>query len=226
LDILAFEDESYPIHTFMKKDVSFVTSLSLSEVKKYVSSVNLKGKQYFFLDGNFLTLTKTCARDTPREKDFYDILTLKNLNEINMNKLSYLFAKCPRITSNTSLVTKMFEWFFSEGEEKKKIKLFQTFPHLINLLDEFESPLGIKEKVLKYSSKEDKGGYQLSTIMNNINLLIREVDPLQREKALDKLLNYALKNDYLDFDRKVNFDLLPRFRYDKKKDKNKILNLI
>jgi len=33
LDILAFEDESYPIHTFMKKDVSFVTSLSLSEVK-------------------------------------------------------------------------------------------------------------------------------------------------------------------------------------------------
>jgi len=87
----------------------------------------------------------------------------------------------------------MFEWFFSEGEEKKKIKLFQTFPHLINLLDEFESPLGIKEKVLKYSSKEDKGGYQLSTIMNNINLLIREVDPLQREKALDKLLNYALK---------------------------------
>jgi len=77
--------------------------------------------------------------------------------------------------------------------------------------------------VLKYSSKEDKGGYQLSTIMNNINLLIREVDPLQREKALDKLLNYALKNDYLDFDRKVNFDLLPRFRYDKKRIKIKYL---
>ena len=164
------------------------------------------------MNGTFLTVTKTCAIDSPREKDFRDVKCLDECGLIDFDKLRPLYKRASRITGNADLVIDSLQWFLT-SPNPGKIKLFQTFSKLINFIDEFKDPMMIRGRLLGYAIEEQKPGYEIASVIYDIHCLIRECDDREKIKLLDPLLGIAIRNDYRDFDRVIHEDLIPRFRY-------------
>jgi len=79
-DVLVFGDGQYPIHQSSLDNILGSFSVSREDALGCISDVELNGRNYRFMDGNFLTLTKTCVVDCqPREKDYKDVFCLNDL---------------------------------------------------------------------------------------------------------------------------------------------------
>lgn len=224
-DILVFGGEPYPVHQCTPDNVFGVISSNVGSLRKYISCLNLKDKRYYHMNAPFLALTKTCAIDTPREKDFEDVKFLYDSGLIN-NQLKHLFANANRLTKNSDLALETFNWFF-EGDDPNKVKLFQTFPRFVNILNEFNNPKEIKNLLLEYTQRDkDKSGYQLASVIYDSHSLLRELGHMSEQKkkeVLKKLLNIAEKNDYADFDRIVHENFVPKVRYSIPKERERFL---
>ena len=217
-DLFVFENGNYPVHSFDVKR-GFVP-LKKEQFYGYVDSTNVKGKKYFFMDGSFLALSKTCAIDNPREKDYHDLKFLYDTNQIDKIKLKGLFESSEILTNNSNLSIDIFNSLMKR-KNSQNINLFQSFPHYVNLVDEFDKKDKAKKIIRDYSFKDkNKSGYALSSILYNSHLLIREIGNFKDEAKekdklnfLEDLLLMASFNDHVDFDRKVHQEYLPQLRY-------------
>lgn len=217
-DILVFKKgTAYPCHQF---GVGIAGAFEINEAnaERYVDSVKIRGKDYFYMNPDFLTATKSWVTNSPREKDFSDIRFLYEKNLVKFEGLEPLCKVSPRITPNCDLVLGNLEWFFNDIS-KDKVKLFATFPRLVNLLDEYSEPEKVRSIFMDYISRSEKNGNQESSIVYSIHSLVREFDDeIVKYELLHPLLEKALKNDVTDFDREVTWNLIPEARYGNKKE--------
>jgi hypothetical protein len=223
-DLLVFNsDNFYPVHNCSIDNVFGVISGKEKEFDKYVISTKIQDKDYYFMNGTFLTLTKTCAIDNPREKDFKDIQILYSNNLIDFEELNSLYLKAERLIKRPNLSVNTLRWIL-EHPTSDNIRLFQTFPRLVNLVGEFEDTIPPEEAVSSYvHSDQNKDGYALASVVYNVHSFLREFKESsegERLVMMKKLLKIAKKNDYIDFDRIVNWDLIPKARYSSPKSKN------
>jgi hypothetical protein len=235
-DLLVFGEPRYPVHSFTPSQFLSGTPLRRRDLFPYVTKVSPQenGQNYYVMDGAFLALTKTCAIDCPREKDFDDLASLYDLGIIDLDKLNALFSKADRVTKNSDLVLDTFEWFFSGDRSPEKVKLFQSFPRLANLLDEFsdkehpsylERVHDIRDSLVNFSRNYSGNGYALSSVLYDTHALLRELDNDSRKdtKLLGIVLSHAARNDYRDFSETVHHKLIPGVRYAPEGNKGKCL---
>ncbi|MEM3113261.1 MAG: hypothetical protein QXI33_02445 [Candidatus Pacearchaeota archaeon] len=220
--IVLYGGGNYPVHQCDLDKIFGVASLNLNNVLNYIVDTKIDKKKYWFMDGTFLTFTKTCAVDNPREKDFEDIALLYNLGLINFKRLGRLYESSDRITKNSKLIIDILQNFL-EYQTQDKIKLFQTFPRLVNLVDEFPDYKKAMGKLQDHASQNGKNGYQLSSVLYDIHSIVREVENHNKMRVLTALLKIAKNNDYRDFDRLVHQYLLPKFRYSSKRKQTKLI---
>jgi len=219
LDLLVFEEDNYPVHQCRPNNIFSSVSLDEEEARQYVRSAELGSKTYHFMNGTFLTFTKTCAVDNPREKDYNDIAFLNNAGLVDFNKLKELYSKALRVTKNFQLVLDTLKWFLDSEEESSvaKTSLFCTFPRFVNLLDEFEETEEIKDLLVEFAEEYKGDNNALSSVIYNVQNIVREFPkPSEsvRKGALEVLLTMAGAEDYRDFDRYVNYDVVPKMRYE------------
>src|SRR3989344_510510 len=69
-DLLVFGEQQYPVHSFTPSSFFDGTPMKRRELFPYVSKITVRDKDYGVMNGAFLALTKTCAIDNPREKDY------------------------------------------------------------------------------------------------------------------------------------------------------------
>lgn len=247
-DILLFNGkDDYGTHSCSTKDVFGILSGTQDELEKYVQNVKLNGKNYQIMDATFLTLTKTCAIDNPREKDYRDVQFLYDSRLINLRELDSLYKKSERFkeikkTNPLRILkllldnSKIYEKDNGEKIEEKrkksekdfelKMRLFQTFPNLIKLLDKFKDDKRAFNLISDYVSNDSsKNGYSLNSVFYNINSFIDSAlknprNPKisgnskfsEEEKFyhLSNLLEKARNSNYIKFDRVVHNKLIPR----------------
>lgn len=220
-DLLSFVEKPYPVHSLNPEIIFKLVSLEKGSLMRNVDSTIINGKKYFFMDGAFLTMTKTCAIDTPREKDYNDIKFLYQFKKIDKESLRNLFQKTRTITNNSSIPLETLVWFFEKDlGDANKIRLFQAFPNLVNLTAEFKDISGVRDKLFKYIKRDtSKTGYQISSIIRNFHSLIREVgdvDDSFKKNVLDRAIKLAQNHYYTDMDYAVNRILVPEIRYSSK----------
>jgi len=108
------------------------------------------------------------------------------------------------------------------------VRMFQTFPRLVNLMGEFEDTDRAEQVVSSYIQLDQgKDGYALASVVYNAHSFLREFKDYSEEEKLSilqRLLIIARKNDYVDFDRIVNWDLIPKARYSSSQGKKLILS--
>ena len=208
-DLVVFENQKYPKHTFHMDER--LVSLNKKELKKETDFVSLRNKEYYFMNGSFLTLSKTCAIDPPREKDYSDVKILYDNNLIDEDKLENFFYLSDKLTNNSRLSIEKFKEIMKR-EDRKNILLFQSFPNYVNLIDEFNSKEKASEIINDYiESEENKSGYALYSILKNSHSLIQKIDKEKdKENLLEKLLGLAYLNTHIEFDRKVHQEFLPQ----------------
>ena len=161
-DLLIFKSQGlYPVHNCYTKDVFGVISSNPAELSDYVTSVVIKGKGYFSMNGTFLTLTKTCAMDNPREKDYHDVQFLNSENLIDFNELDSLYNRANRLTNVPQIPIKVLKFIL----EHKNSKLFQTFPRLANLISEFDNTEKVTEMLSDYSKKDLEKDFILMSVL-------------------------------------------------------------
>ncbi len=224
-DLIIFrEDESvkYPTHQFNLKRVRDLIDLTDSEVLDLVKFVEIDGKKYYFMDSNFLTLSKTCAFDNPRPKDLDDIYRLDELDLIDFGKLKELYSKAVTITHNSDLVIETLKWVinYPKDETIAREKLFASFPKLVNLLNEFEKYDLAKNMVVSFCEEYSGDGNATASVIYNVHSVIREVrfdEEDEKLETLDWLLTKAGLEDYRDFDHEVHLTIIPKLRYSKPK---------
>jgi len=218
-DILVLNNKNYPTHQFKlgNTDLDF---LPKEKLEYFIESYKINEKDYHFLDGTYLTLTKTCSLDCPREKDFEDISILYNLNLIDFDKLKTLYSKFDKVTNNVLLVEANLKWLLDSDfeEHPNRIHLFNSFLPFVNFIDEFSNPELVKNYLEDFVEEYQGNGEAVSSVIYNIHSIIREGRDFSEEKKLnltDNLLSIAGLSDYRDFDRRVQFDILPKLRYSK-----------
>lgn len=224
-DIIRFDNEKYPVHNLNPEIVFGIVDLDRKDLFNFVSSTKIKNKNYYFMDPTFLSFTKSCAIDNPREKDFNDINYLVSTGKINYDKLSFLFDKTGHLNNSKKIALENFNWFFADSPKNLRLKsrLFQSFPRFINIISEFGNYEDARDILLNYTKKDSaKNGYALSSVIYNSHSAIRELNGFADEikmNFLENLLDSARKNDYIDFDRKINREVIPKLRYSKNKEK-------
>lgn len=213
-DLIVFGDGKYPVHSFDKNQR--LVPLDDEKIKSYVDKVRIKDKDYFFMGGSFLALSKTCAIDTPREKDYNDVKFLYDSNQIDRPSLESLFLSSEVLSNNSHLSMQVFDSLLSE-HNPDNLRLFQSFRNYINLLDSFSSKDKVSDLIKSYvKNDKDKSGYAISNILYNSNFLVDQMKDLperSRLKFLESAFVFASENDYIDFDRKVHGEILPKLKY-------------
>lgn len=221
-DIVIFNGQGYPVHSCTPENVFESMSLDQRTCLDHVETVDIRGRNYQFMDGDFLTVSKTCVIDIPREKDYFDIKTLQEIGAINPKELKRLLSRTRRVTRNSGLVVKSLMWLL-EDTEARKVKLFQSFPWLVNLFDETSDSEEMRERMLEYAGSEEKTGYQVSTVIRSISQMMAYVPESRRKEVLEHALTVARENSYTDFDRIVHQRWLPSLKYASQKQKGKSL---
>src|SRR3989344_503109 len=221
-DLLVFGEQKYPVHSFTPSSFFDGSPMKRRELFPHISKVFIRDKNYYAMNGAFLSLTKTCAIDTPREKDYVDLTSIHSIGLIDDEKLASLFLKSSRITKNTPLVSDTFKWFFEGEQNSGKIKLFQAFPRLVNLLDEFsdsEHPFYLdcvhkaRSLLLGVAEKSRHSGYEFASIVYDIDTILRELPIVDRKKTLRDALSFAERQDYRDFSELVHNQIAPALRF-------------
>ena len=220
-DLLTFISGKYPVHNFDIGTLFGNPEIETKEILPYISSVNIFGRDYHFSDSNLTTVSKTCITDPVREKDFNDVFLLNNNGLLNQDYLKDLYQKSARITKNSELVVDVLDWLISEKTDER-IKLFGTFPRMVNLLNDLPD-FSLKDSLLSYSSSERKNSYQISSVFYDIHSFLREVPFEERGELLKPLLSKASRNDYSDFDRFVHNELIPSYRYGNSEKRERLI---
>jgi len=220
IDLLVLGNNKYPVHQCTPEDVFGAISIDRTELSDYIKSVKIGNQNYSFVDGTFLTLTKTCAMDNPRTKDYEDIVSLYELDLIDFDKLKDLYFDAPRVNNNSELIVNNLKWFLDENKNKSsnRASLFCSFPRLVNFLSEFENPIEIRDLLVEFSEEYKSDGMAISSVVYNVHNVVREFDKCDEEKKkniVETLLTEAGVHDYRDFDEMVNFGILPKIRYSK-----------
>jgi hypothetical protein len=98
------------------------------------------------------------------------------------------------------------------------------------LVSEFDDIDKAESLLINYARKDgEKTGYAVSSIIYDIHSVIKELDTLRdRDKlqVLRGLSNFAKESNYVDFDRKVHRELVPKARNSKYKKKAILDSLI
>lgn len=213
-DLINFGEGQYPVHTI---NPQIVLGLFSADPQDYVQRTNVGNRDYYSMNGSFLALTKTCALDTPREKDYSDVSFLYDYNQVNQKQLKDLFRRTRTLTKDSELALDTFNWILSDKKDSVKPRLFQTFPRLVNLCNEFEDQETARD-IVKDCIEADhfRRGYDLSSIIYGVHSVLREIptdDDEERIKIMIKLFDISRSGDYSDFDRLVHFKILPGVRY-------------
>ncbi len=218
------------VHTLNPKIVFGLINLSEKEIKQCVTSLKARGKEYFSMDGSFLALTKSCAIDNPRQKDFDDLKYLFYKNEIDFDKLCCLFDKTYFLNNSRKIASENFKWFFSEEDEKFKSFLFGSFPNFVNLISNFENYYPSREFLLNFvkenSSKDRKS---FSSVLYDLGLVFNKIDISEDEgklKILASLLDSSKDLSHNEFNQLIQWKILPKFSKDKRKNKEILTCLI
>ena len=220
IDLLVLGNIKYPVHQCTPEDVFGAISIDRVELKNYIKSLDIGNKNYSFVDGTFLTLTKTCAMDNPRIKDYEDIVSLYQFSLIDFNKLKDLYFNATRVNNDSELIVNTLKWFLDENKEKNYnyAHLFCSFPRFVNFLSEFENPIKIRNLLVEFGEEYEFDGMAISSVVYNIHNVVREFaecDEEKRKELVESLLTEAGVHDYRDFDELINFGILPKIRYAK-----------
>ncbi|PIN90655.1 hypothetical protein COU57_02880 [Candidatus Pacearchaeota archaeon CG10_big_fil_rev_8_21_14_0_10_32_14] len=219
-DIISFSGKRYPVHTFDPDDVQGLVYIQKEDLLSFVASTGINGRDIYFMNGDFISASKLCMIDHPREKDYDDVLYLRSNNHIIPSRLKYLFETAPRLTKKSDLVMGTFNYLMDN--DPVKIKLFQGFSSLVNLLDDFENPEVVRELLYEYALRDrDKTGHGVNSVLYDTHAVIKEVNEMSEEQkaiVLDSLLSLAENNTYVDYDQIVHQDLVPKVRYSRSID--------
>lgn len=207
-DIVRFEKKTYSVHALDPEIVFGLVHLDKEGLIGHVSDTEIEGREYYFLDGSFLTLTKTCALDSPREKDYKDVSFLYENGAIDLDKLRKLYEKTNILPNNPELALNTLEWMLDRDKDiDDKIRLFQTFPKLVNLLDKFDDSESARKVIMGHvQSNVSKGGYELSSVLYGINSVISKIDDISEEEKREKLsylLRESEKSNHIDFNKYI-----------------------
>jgi hypothetical protein len=228
-DLLNFYKGSYPVHTISPSLVFGLLDISQEELEGYVEQVSIKDQEFFFMGGSFLAFSKSCAIDNPREKDYTDVNYLYENNHVNFGKLNHLFDISQMINNSRGSTLKNFKWFFKDPS-KSKINLYQSFPRFVNLVADFNEIEKAESILVNYSKKDkEKIGYAISSVIYDMHAVIKELSCLKEKDKLHvlrELSSFAVDHDYVDFDRKVHRELVPKARNSKNKKKAVLDSLI
>lgn len=219
--------KKYPVHQCDLDAVFGLASLGKRGVENFIESYTIRDKEYYFANGTFLTLTKTCVGDTLRSKDYEDILRLHDVGLIDFERLKDLYKKAERITPKSDLVVDTLYWFL-ESRDVVRERLFSSFPNLVNLLGEFKHPEYVRDEfVLFAGDNPNLSGRALNSIVYDIDSTVRLLDDDIRLRVFRALLNHAKDSSYTDFSREIHQDILPKLRYATSKSQmNKFLSQI
>lgn len=215
-DIVCLDSGKYPVHSCNVEDIFSSLSISKEEIMDYVLSTNIRRKEIYFLDQNFVAVSKTATLDSPREKDFEDASLLFEIG-FDTEKLKKLYLKSPRITKNMDIVVDAFFKILETGRYKKEVakKMFGTFPRLVNLLDLFEKAEknDVFDTLKNHCEKESKSAYEINGVIYGVMQFIEQAPVEIRPECLNSMLAYSLNQDYREFDAIMQRDLLPMMKY-------------
>lgn len=216
LDIVALKPRNYDVHNCQPQDVFLTLSIPESDIPEFTKSVDIRGTDVHFLDEHFTTATKSVF--TPRDKDYEDVCRLYSLG-LDENKLSKAFSYSQRTTKNPEVLIPTFEKIMGLRSRDPNLarKMFRSFPSLVNLLDSLSRDINLREavynKIQDYTLKETKDGYQIGSILLNLNEIL---DVAPRELTIDiidSFLDISIYNDYREIDKETHYFIVPALKW-------------
>lgn len=223
-DIVCLDSGKYPVHSCKVEDIFSSLAMSKEEIMDYVLSTNIRGEEIYFLDQNFVAVSKTTTLDSPREKDFEDVSLLFDVG-FDTEKLKKLYLKSPRTTKNTDLVVNTLFKILETGQYKKEVakKMFGAFPRFVNLLDLFgkTETKSVYDIIQNHCEKESKPAYEINSVIYDAMHFVEQVPVELRQECLTSMLAYSLNLDYREFDKIMHQDLLPTMKYSQTIDDKK-----
>jgi len=223
-DLLRFNRSTYPVHSCSADNIFGSMTMTSPEALACVTNHTLGNNTYFFMDENFLTVSKTSVMDTLREKDYEDLQSLASIRALDIDKLESLYKKSDRITKKPGVAINTLLDLLTNVPGN--IKLFQTFPRLVNFLAEFKCLDKAYRMVKDYSFSETKNGHKVANVIYDCHAVLRDLNGVSdaiKIACLRRLFADAREQDYRDFDRYVHNDLIPRLRNRELKERAKIL---
>lgn len=204
-DLVVLGKNKYPVQTF---DSRFELVSGDINPREYVDSIKLKDKEYFFTDGDFTAVSKTCSVNIPCEKGYHDIKELQNLGVLNFDNIENIYNKVTKLKASGSLARNELEKILNEEDSKVGSKMFETFPNYVNLASHFEDVSEIRSIIKDYIVKNpEKAGYSTAIVLGGAEIILDEFkdnNNSDKIKVLNGLLNFSKDKSHVEFDREIH----------------------
>ncbi|MAG39901.1 hypothetical protein CMI41_02960 [Candidatus Pacearchaeota archaeon] len=223
-DIMALDGEKYPVHSCTPNNIFSCFSVSQEEALANYDSTVIDGTKYYFMNGDFIVASKTCAMDPLREKDYYDVIELNRLGVVDLKNVGEFYKKVKRFPQDTTVAIETLEKLISMNS-KGNLQLFSAFPNLVSLLSSSDDPSQLLSDISNHSSSHHIP-YEFAQVLGSICAFVREVPLSQRDAVANGLLDLSAEQSYQLFDERIHKGLIPAYKGMKPGERKRIIQKI
>jgi hypothetical protein len=223
-DIMTLDGGKYPVHSCTPNNIFSCFSVSQEEALANYDSTVVDGNTYYFMNGDFIVSSKTCAMDPLREKDYYDVIELNRLGVVDLKNVGEFYKKIERFPQDTSIAIETLEKLISINSGGN-LRLFSAFPNLVNLLSSSDNPPQLLSDISSHSSSHHVP-YEFAQVLGSICAFVREVPLPQRNAVANGLLDLSSEQSYQLFDERIHKGLLPVYKSMKTCERKNVIQKI